>query len=46
MIRIAIVDDDTIILGQIKKLIEDRVTDEVIIDLYSDSIAFYNNNSK
>ena len=46
MIRIAVVDDDTMILGKIKELIEDRVTDEVSTDLYSDSITFYNNNNK
>ena len=46
MIRIAVVDDDKIILNQIKELIEEKINDEIVIDLYSDSIDFYNNNSK
>ena len=46
MIRIAVVDDDKILLNQIKKLIEKKNNDNFLIDLYSDSIAFYNNNDK
>ena len=46
MIRIAVVDDDNILLNQIKELIEKKNNDNFLIDLYSDSIAFYNNNDK
>lgn len=46
MIRIAVVDDDKILLNQIKELIKKKNNDNFLIDLYSDSIAFYNNNDK
>lgn len=46
MIRIAVVDDDNILLNQIKELIKKKNNDNFLIDLYSDSIAFYNNNDK
>lgn len=44
MIRIAIVDDDNIILHQVKELVEDKIGSDGIIDAYSDSVTFYNNN--
>lgn len=44
MIRIAVVDDNEMILSQINELIKQNFEDEVSIDLYSDSIVF--NNSK
>ena len=44
MIRIAVVDDDKVILCKIKELIEKKIVDEVSIDLFSDSIVFYDNN--
>ncbi len=44
MIRIAIVDDDAIILSQVKRLIEDKIGNDGVIDVYSDSVTFYNNN--
>ena len=46
MIRIAVVDDNEIILCKIKELIEKKIADEVIIDLYSDSVVFYDNNDQ
>ena len=46
MIRIAVVDDDKVILCQIKELIEKEIIDEVSIDLFSDSIVFYDNNNQ
>lgn len=45
MIRIAVIDDDTMILNQIKELIEKYFYSEHTIDLYSDSVDFYNRNS-
>ena len=46
MIRIAVVDDDKVILCKIKELIEKEIIDEVSIDLFSDSIVFYDNNNQ
>lgn len=46
MIRIAVVDDDKVILCQIKELIEKEIIAEVSIDLFSDSIVFYDNNNQ
>ena len=46
MIRIAVVDDNEVILHQIKELIEKTIKDDVSIDLFSDSIVFYDNNNQ
>lgn len=46
MIRIAIVDDDVNMLAQLKELIENKINGEGVVDIYSDSVVFYNNNSK
>lgn len=46
MINIAVVDDDKMILDQIKELINKEFINECTIDLYSDSVEFYNNNDK
>lgn len=44
MIRIAVVDDDKMILSQVKELIGKNIVDEISVDIYSDSVVFYNNN--
>ena len=41
MIRIAVVDDDKVILCKIKELIEKEIIDEVSIDLFSYRISRY-----
>lgn len=46
MIKIAILDDDTIILKQIEELLKERLNSEDSIEAFSDSISFYNNNDK
>ncbi len=44
MIRISVVDDDIVILSQVKGLIEEKIGNDGIIDVYSDSITFYKDN--
>ena len=46
MLRIAVVDDNVVILHQIKELIEKTIKDDVSIDLFSDSIVFYDKNNQ
>ncbi|MCM1132286.1 MAG: LytTR family DNA-binding domain-containing protein [Ruminococcus flavefaciens] len=46
MIRIAVLDDDPMILNQINKLISVNFSGIFSVDLYSDSMAFYNNSNK
>jgi len=46
MIRIAIVDDDELALQQINEIIKTKWDDIFIIDLYSESVKFYNDCSK
>ena len=41
MIRIAIVDDEKIILNQVSQLIRDTIDEEVILDNFESSTVFF-----
>lgn len=46
MIKIAVVDDDTGILKRISELLEQKINEEDSIDVFSDSVYFYENYDK